>query len=238
MSDAVVNNDLSRFEPRRRPSQERSRRRFQAILQAARKILVEVGIESFTCEQVANRAEVPIGTLYQFFANKYVIVCELDRQDLSGVQTELERFAQGIPSRDWGKQLENFIDHIAQLWHTDPSRRAVWLAMQATPYTRMAAAEHERQLASRVTRLLAPLTPGMNATERQDLAEVLIHIMYSMMNFSVRSDPANIAAIKQTKAMVTAYLQTAGAEAEARRDAKKADQNASGEQESTEADQD
>ena len=71
--------------PRRRPIQERSRRKFQALLTSAREVLVEVGFDSFTCEEVASRAGVPIGTLYQFFANKYVLVCELDRQDAHGV---------------------------------------------------------------------------------------------------------------------------------------------------------
>ena len=60
--------------PRRRPTQERSQRKFDALLQASRELLSDVGFESFTCEEVASRAELPIGTLYQFFANKYVIV--------------------------------------------------------------------------------------------------------------------------------------------------------------------
>ena len=56
--------------PRRRPTQERSQRKFDALLQASRELLSDVGFESFTCEEVASRAELPIGTLYQFFANK------------------------------------------------------------------------------------------------------------------------------------------------------------------------
>lgn len=51
--------------PRRRPTQERSRRKFDALLAASRDLLTEVGFESFTCEEVASRADVPIGTLYQ-----------------------------------------------------------------------------------------------------------------------------------------------------------------------------
>ena len=94
-------NDPAEFLPRRRPSQERSRRRFDDILRAARALLVEVGFESFTSEQVALRAGVPIGSLYQFFGNKYAIICELDRLDTVNVQAELEKFAGEIPSLDW-----------------------------------------------------------------------------------------------------------------------------------------
>nr|CAB0617484.1 TetR/AcrR family transcriptional regulator [Corynebacterium diphtheriae] len=67
--------------PRRRPAQQRSREKFDRILAAARAVLVDVGFESFTFDEVAKRAEVPIGTIYQYFANKYVMICELDRHD-------------------------------------------------------------------------------------------------------------------------------------------------------------
>ena len=78
--------------PRRRPAQARSRERFERIVQAARAVLVDVGFESFTFDEVAHRAGVPIGTLYQFFANKYVLICELDRQDTATSLAEIERF--------------------------------------------------------------------------------------------------------------------------------------------------
>jgi AcrR family transcriptional regulator len=209
--------DPADFLPRRRPSQERSRRRFDDILRAARALLVEVGFEAFTSEQVALRAGVPIGSLYQFFGNKYAIICELDRLDTVNVQDELAKFAAEIPSLDWAQLLEKLLDHLAALWRTDPSRRAVWLAMQATPPTRAIAAEHERALAADVTRLLAPLTPGSKIEHRQTIAEVLIHVTYSMLNFSIRDGQSHPDAVVQLKTLVTGYLMAAEAEAAKKR---------------------
>lgn len=214
-----MSSDEMEFRPRRRPVQERSRRRFDEILRASRALLVEVGIESFTAEQVALRAGVPIGTLYQFFANKYAIVCELDRLDTVNVQTALERFADEIPSLDWAQLLEKLLDHLAELWRTDPSRRIVWLAMQATAVTRKIAAEHERELAVLVTRLLAPLTPGSKVRDRQAIAEVVVYVTYSMLNFSIRDGQSHPDAVAQLKALLSGYLLHAEAEAAARRSA-------------------
>ncbi len=205
--------DPAEFMPRRRPSQERSRRRFDDILRAARALLVEVGFEAFTSEQVALRAGVPIGSLYQFFGNKYAIICELDRLDTANVMAELEKFAAEIPTLDWAQLLEKLLDHLAALWRTDPSRRAVWLAMQATPPTRAIAAEHERELASQVRRLLGPLTPGSKVAHRQTLAEVLVHVTYSMLNFSIRDGQSHPDAVVQLKTLLTGYLIAAEAEA-------------------------
>ena len=173
------------LEPRRRPTQERSRRKFEQLLQVSREVLLDVGFESFTCEEVAHRAGLPIGTLYQFFANKYVLVCELDRQDAHGVIEEVERFAQKIPALDWPELLNDFLDHLADLWLRDPSRRAVWLATQATPATRATAAVNEREIARMIASVLAPLMPATERERRAFMAEALVHVAYSMLNFSV-----------------------------------------------------
>ena len=197
------------LEPRRRPTQERSQKKFDHLLQVARTLLLEVGFEAFTMEEVARRAGLPIGTLYQFFQNKYVMVCELDRVDAVAVRQELEQFASEIPSLDWLKFLDKLIDHVAALWASDPSRRAVWHAVQSTPATRATAAVTERELAADVARVLAPLTPGTPRERRRIMAEVIIHVAYSMLNFSIRDGQSHEEAVVELKRLLAAYLLSA-----------------------------
>ncbi len=197
------------LEPRRRPTQERSHKKFDHLLEVARELLLEVGFESFTCEEVAHRAGLPIGTLYQFFQNKYVIVCELDRVDAVAVRLELEQFAQEIPSLDWLKFLDRLIDHVAALWVSDPSRRAVWHAVQSTPATRATAAVTERELASEIAYVLGPLTPGTPRERRTIMAEVILHVAYSMLNFSIRDGQSHAEAVVELKRLLAAYLLSA-----------------------------
>ncbi|MCZ4550239.1 MULTISPECIES: TetR/AcrR family transcriptional regulator [Mycobacteriales] len=190
--------------PRKRPTQQRSQLRFDAMLAAARDLLIEVGFESLTCEHIAQRADVPIGTLYQYFANKYVVVCELDRQDATGVQSELATFAAEVPSLDWPRLLEKFIDHLAQLWHDDPSRRAVWLAVQSTPATRATAMVHEKALAALVARIIAPLTP--ERSRRALMSELLVHTAYSLLSFSVQEGQNHTDTVAELKLMLGRYM--------------------------------
>lgn len=194
------------LEPRRRPTQERSQVKFDRLLQVSRQLLIDVGFESFTCEEVANRAELPIGTLYQFFQNKYVIVCELDRQDVIGVKAELSAFGRELPSLDWLRFLSKLVDHMAILWSTDPSRRAVWLAVQSTPATRATAAVNERDLAAEVAYILGPLTPKTPRERRTIMAEVIVHVVYSMLNFSIRDGQSHSETITELKRLLGAYL--------------------------------
>lgn len=66
---------------RRKPQQTRGQQRVEAILAAAETVLGEVGYEAATTNQIAARAGIPIGSLYQFFSNKQAILAALiDRQ--------------------------------------------------------------------------------------------------------------------------------------------------------------
>ena len=59
---------------RREPRQARSRARLAQILAAADAILAEEGVEALTIRRIAERAGVPVGTLYQFFPDKGSVV--------------------------------------------------------------------------------------------------------------------------------------------------------------------
>jgi AcrR family transcriptional regulator len=201
-----VNASVEILEPRRRPTQERSQKKFDLILQTSRDLLLESGFESFTLEEVASRAGIPIGTIYQFFQNKYVVVCELDRQDVVEVRAELARLAAELPTLDWLRLLDQLVDHIAALWVTDPSRRAVWHAVQSTPATRATAAVTERELAADVSHVLAPLTPKTPRARRKIIAEVLVHVAYSMLNFSIRDGQEHAEAVIELKRLLGSYL--------------------------------
>lgn len=194
--------------PRRRPAQKRSQERFDRILIAAREALVELGFESFTFDEVARRAGVPIGTLYQFFANKYALICELDRVDTAEAVAELEKFSAQVPALQWPEILEEFIDHLARLWWADPSRRAVWHAVQSTPATRATAAATEQEMIEIIATVIAPLAKHVDAEGRRQLAGLLVHTVSSMLNYAVRDpEPEHFdSLVRETKRMLIAYL--------------------------------
>ncbi|MDV3123644.1 TetR/AcrR family transcriptional regulator [Mycobacterium sp. 21AC1] len=74
---------------RREPVQQRSKRRVERILAAALQLLESEGVEAVTTRAIAQRAEVPVATVYQFFPNRDAILQEivldhLDRRDADG----------------------------------------------------------------------------------------------------------------------------------------------------------
>ena len=76
---------------RKMPTQARSRARVAEILRAAGALLGEVGYDGLSTNLVAERANVPVGSIYQFFDGKDDIVAALVEQ----FQERILRFAGG-----------------------------------------------------------------------------------------------------------------------------------------------
>lgn len=83
-----------RLQPRKRPSQSRSRALVDAIVQAGSTLLADKGWESLTLQQVATKAGVSPGSLYQYFPDKAALVAEItERQSQRELAFHLERFS-------------------------------------------------------------------------------------------------------------------------------------------------
>ncbi|QLL09910.1 TetR/AcrR family transcriptional regulator [Mycobacterium vicinigordonae] len=74
---------------RRQPVQERSKKRVARMLSAALELLEAGGEEAVTTRAIAERADIPVATVYQFFPNRDAVLQEiladlLDRRDAEG----------------------------------------------------------------------------------------------------------------------------------------------------------
>src|ERR1700754_4785079 len=82
MVDDGVMTNVSGGTLRRRPAQRRSLERVERMLDECARLLDELGYEALTTKEVARRAEVPIGTFYQFFPDKQGLVRALAMRNL------------------------------------------------------------------------------------------------------------------------------------------------------------
>lgn len=69
-----------------KPRQERAKRTYEGILDAAAQLLLEVGVERISTNLIAERAGVTVPALYRYFPNKYAVLNALgaklmDRQN-------------------------------------------------------------------------------------------------------------------------------------------------------------
>ncbi|MCA9912956.1 MAG: TetR/AcrR family transcriptional regulator, partial [Anaerolineae bacterium] len=126
---------------RRMPQQERSRRRYQHILDTAAKLFAEEGIASVTTNHIAAAAEVSIGSLYQFFPNKEALLEAL-------TERYIEQMAAVFPQEmDIAIPVEAFIEEIitqfVRFEGQEDGFRVILLHMESSAATEAAASLHK-----------------------------------------------------------------------------------------------
>jgi AcrR family transcriptional regulator len=75
--------------PRKKPAQSRAAVTVHAILEAAANILERQGFEGYTTNEIAARAGVSIGSLYQYFPNKDAVTIALIERETAGMVDEV-----------------------------------------------------------------------------------------------------------------------------------------------------
>ncbi len=100
---------------RRRPVQRRSLERFERILDASAELLRESGYDGLTTREVARRAGVPIGTLYQFFPGKHGLVAALAERNLEDYLGRLSARLGTAPPADVGTLVDLAVDEFVAM---------------------------------------------------------------------------------------------------------------------------
>lgn len=75
-----------------KPRQERAKRTYEAILNAAAELLVEVGVERISTNLIAERAGITVPALYRYFPNKYAVLHALGAVLMDLQNDALERW--------------------------------------------------------------------------------------------------------------------------------------------------
>ncbi|MER6750984.1 TetR family transcriptional regulator [Streptomyces fungicidicus] len=170
---------------RRAPVQRRSAERLARILDACADLLDEVGYDDLSTRAVAQRAGVPIGSVYRFFGNKRQMADAL-------AQRNLERFAARVAERlgtagdrGWRDAVDVVLDEYLDMKRTAPGFSLVDFGNQIPVGTRRA--EPNLRVADR----LAGLISGYLGREPDDdlrraflvaveTADALVHLAFRM----------------------------------------------------------
>ncbi len=78
-------NRAESLSPRKKPQQRRSRVTIDAIFEAAIQVLLANGLDRITTIQIAERAGVSVGSLYQYFPNKRALLAAVVKRHVGEV---------------------------------------------------------------------------------------------------------------------------------------------------------
>lgn len=201
---------------RRRPMQRRSAERYERILNVCAELLDEAGFAALTTTAVAKRAQVPIGTVYQFFADKRALVHALAARNLENYLARLERRYGEAAPRTVAELVDVAIDEFVDMRRTLPGFGVLDFGAGSdwsdTDPRDLYVLDENVENNTAVARRLRMLTPFLDSS-RADTPEIELALRVTMeaadavLQLAFRSDPEGDAAlIAECKKLLVGYL--------------------------------
>jgi AcrR family transcriptional regulator/transposase-like protein len=117
---------------RRQPQQQRGKQRVEKILLAAAEVFAEAGFAAATIQQIADRADTAVGSIYQFFPDKLAIFQALFEEHMRQTESiEADFFAKEI-DRPLDRGISEYIDAHA-IYFEQPIPRCIVLQYYLQP---------------------------------------------------------------------------------------------------------
>ncbi len=200
--------------PRKTPVQARSTATVDAILEGAIQVLVAVGKERLTTTQVALRAGVSVGTLYQYFPNKSALLQACLRRHMDGVSGALERVCEECKGRPLLEMATALITAYLQAKMSNIKESTTLYAVSSD----IDGAAISKAVGQRSQRVLA----GLFATAEEGLTkdpEMVAGMVFAALNgvsrrvLEAKSPEREVGPLRdEVTAMIHAYLRTCMAE--------------------------
>ena len=91
-------------------------------------ILSEEGVAALTVHRIAERADVPVGSIYQFFGDKGAVIDAVARSYLTESNAAIEELVQAAETGegDWSDPVGRMLDTFIALYRSHPGYVALW----------------------------------------------------------------------------------------------------------------
>ena len=207
----VYNERVAPVKSRRRPVQARSQARVERILAAATALVEEDGVDAATTRAIAARADVPIASLYQFFADRDEVLDQVLRRELDALDDHVAAQRQAARTDPATGTLAGFVDFAFEVhrayFHSRPAFARLWFGGRRTPPVQAAVHDRNRRLARDWHAVM--IERGLVGPATDPLAvELAVELGDRVFEFAYRREPE----IEETlfaegKRAVAAYLE-------------------------------
>jgi AcrR family transcriptional regulator len=172
--------------PRRLPTQQRSRERVERMLDIATALIAEAGSDALRMSEVAEKAGVSIGSLYQYFPDKAAIIRTLaERYNAQGRACVTAELAKVGKIGDLPAALERVTDGYYAMFIAEPVMLDIWSGTQADKTLQEMDAEDGRAHAAMLSEVLARLYPAAHPGECQSAAFLLMHLIAATVRLAI-----------------------------------------------------
>ena len=202
-------NDNEKVPAKRRvPQQVRSRDRVERILEVAAELVVDKGVEGVTTRAIAAGAELPVASLYQYFADKEAVLLALVERDIAEIDAQVEEDLASLTVLSVRSMVETTMRAFVKVYHRRPSFVVIWFRGRTNVAVQEFVRAHNRRMARdlfQIARSAGMVVEGSDGLYAELAVEVADRIFQLAFESSLTGDPH---LIDEGVALVTAYLET------------------------------
>ncbi|MGY5803857.1 TetR/AcrR family transcriptional regulator [Rhizobium hainanense] len=174
---------------RKRPQQERSIQRVDAILSVAAALIAEKGVSAMKMTELAAVATVPIGSVYQYFPDKAAIVRALLDRHSSRIQQKVSEAFATVTSLDHAIELVcTMIDWYYREYRSDPAYLGVWLGTDIDRDILQLNMQHSNRVAEIFLESIRPFLPAESRIDLEARTQLFSHLIGASVRFAIMSD--------------------------------------------------
>jgi AcrR family transcriptional regulator len=184
-------NELPVPEPtRRNPTQQRSRERQERILAVATQLIAAKGSDQLKMSEIAERSEISIGSLYQYFPDKSSVIRTLAERYNAESRCCIEEALSAVQDAQ-GLQVafSGLLDEYYEIVLSTPAMRDIWSGMQADKHLLKLELQESRLAGSMLADAMLRAHPGADALQMADAAFLIWHLGEATMRLAVSSAP-------------------------------------------------
>jgi AcrR family transcriptional regulator len=196
---------------RKKPVRTRApgRKRRQALLDATRDLLCEEDIEDISFRDIASRADVPEGSAYHFFANRFDIFSALGKVLSDQFVKAHQKPVPPEKRQSWSDLAAYLVDVGAKVYAASPPARQLLIGGKTPPEVKQADRINDRAVGDEMHRAFSRYYDMPDTREMRDAFYYFIEITDVIFTLSIiehgRITPAMLAEAKRAG---VAYLET------------------------------
>lgn len=185
------------------PTQARSARRVEALLDAVADLLRDREPKAITVRDLAAAAGVPTGTIYQFFEDKDAVMQALAVRFLSVMPGVLDA-ALAAGGSDWSRTVGRAIDGYAAMLREHPALRRLWLSGTLDASTRRLERDTDATIATQLGAVLREQAGTRRGTPEQ--WRTLVVLSDALLVHAFTDDPdGDPVALREARRAARAY---------------------------------
>lgn len=185
----IIGRIMSKTDKRRRPTQDRSRSRVDAILNATAEIVSQKGTGGLKIHDLAEYAGVTPSSIYQYFPNKKAIIAALNERYVDATTEMVRESLKDIQSLEEGVDaLSVMLDDYYEWYKQQSVISDIWYGMAADKVVHEMDLTNSLDSANVVIEALSPYVDDANKAKLENIAILLTHLTGATIRLCLTRD--------------------------------------------------